>query len=329
MPFTSRDDRSLASAVLGDGRPLLLFSGVCLLLSGGFALFQAATGHFLPHDVAFLGMQPDELCAINECRIVHFMIHDRISFGGSLLAVSALYLWLTEFPLRARQAWSWWVLTVSGLLGFGSFLAYLGYGYLDTWHGIATLCLLPCFVMGLARSYPTLTEPRGAGSLLTTHLPLGTITAYNLGRMCLLGTSIGLVSAGLTIMTVGVTTVFVPTDLEFMGLSRAEVAAVNPHLIPLIAHDRAGFGGGVATTGITLLLCIWCAVPSRSLWQVLALAGIAGFGTAIFVHPVIGYTDTFHLAPAVLGAVVYALGLALTFRTACGAASEVCQPATA
>jgi hypothetical protein len=288
------------------------------LLSGGFALFQAATGHFLPHDVAFLGMQPDELCAINECRIVHFMIHDRISFGGSLLAVAALYLWLAEFPLRARQAWAWWVLAVSGLLGFGSFLAYLGYGYLDTWHGIATLCLLPCFVVGLIRSYPTLVEPRGAGSLLITNLPLGTLSRYNLGRLCLLGTSVGLVSAGLTIMTVGVTTVFVPTDLEFMGLSRAEVAAVNPHLIPLIAHDRAGFGGGVATTGITLLLCVWCGMPSRSLWQVLALAGIAGFGTAIFVHPVIGYTDAFHLAPAVFGALTFALGLALTHRIACG-----------
>lgn len=329
MTPTLRDDRSLASALLSDGRPLLLFSGVCLLLSGGFALFQAATGHFLPHDIAFLGMQPDELCAINECRIVHFMIHDRISFGGALVAVSLLYLWLAEFPLRARQAWAWWVLVVSGLLGFGSFLAYLGYGYLDTWHGIATLVLLPCFVAGLARSYPTLAEPRGIGSLLASPSSLTALSSYNLGRLCLLGTSVGLVSAGLTIMTVGITTVFVPTDLEFMGMSREEVAAVNPNLIPLIAHDRAGFGGGVATTGITLLLCVWCGMPSRSLWQVLALAGAAGFGTAIFIHPVIGYTDAFHLLPAVMGALAYALGLALTYRTACQASASVTSPASA
>ena len=36
--------------------------------------------------------------------------------------------------------------------GFVSFLAYLGYGYLDTWHGLATLVLLPCFVLGLVRA---------------------------------------------------------------------------------------------------------------------------------------------------------------------------------
>jgi hypothetical protein len=33
--------------------------------------------------------------------------------------------------------------------GFGSFLAYLGYGYLDTWHGLGTVLLLPVFVVGL------------------------------------------------------------------------------------------------------------------------------------------------------------------------------------
>lgn len=321
MTHNSADDRSLADALLGDGRPLLLFSGVCLLLSGGFALFQSATGHFLPHDIAFLGMMPEELCAINECRIVHFMIHDRVSFGGTLLTIGALYMWLAEFPLRAGQAWAWWVLAVSGLLGFGSFLAYLGYGYLDTWHGVATLVLLPCFAMGLARSYGTLAEPRGIRSLLATSTPLAEWSRFNLGRLCLLGTAVGLIGAGTTIMTVGITTVFVPTDLEFMGLSRDQIAAVNPNLIPLIAHDRAGFGGGVATTGITLLLAVWCGMPSRSLWQTLCLVGAAGWGTAILVHPAVGYTDAFHLAPAMLGAVFYTLGITLTRKQGQGVGS--------
>ena len=30
------------------------------------------------------------------------MIHDRASFGGVVLAVGLFYLWLVEFPLRAR-----------------------------------------------------------------------------------------------------------------------------------------------------------------------------------------------------------------------------------
>ena len=37
--------------VLGDGRPLLLALAGGLLLAGGFALFLAASGEFLPHDI--------------------------------------------------------------------------------------------------------------------------------------------------------------------------------------------------------------------------------------------------------------------------------------
>src|SRR6185369_3988763 len=123
--------------------------GLCLALSGAFALFQSATGHFLPHDIEFLEMSAKDLCGISECRIVHFMFHDRVSFGGALIAIAVLYLWLAEFPLKAKQAWTWWTLLLSGVVGFGSFLTYLGYGYLDTWHGAATLVLLPFFATGL------------------------------------------------------------------------------------------------------------------------------------------------------------------------------------
>jgi len=54
------------------------------------------------------------------------------------------------------------------------------------------------------------------------------------------------------------------------------------------------------------------APPSRGLWQALAAAGLAGFGAAIGVHLVVGYTDTLHLAPAVAGAALFAVGLGLT-----------------
>jgi len=313
-PDRTIDQRGLLAALVADGRPLLLFTGLSLLLAGAFALFLSATGHFLPHDIEFLGMLPEQLCEINECRIVHFMIHDRVSFGGALIAIGALYMWLAEFPLRARQPWAWWLFLVSGLLGFGSFLAYLGYGYLDTWHGAATLGLLPCFVVGLARSFRTLPANSSPRSLLQPAEGIRWRSRYGCGRLLLLAASLGLIGAGSTIMLVGMTTVFVPQDLDFMGMTYQQVEAVNPRLVPLIAHDRAGFGGGVACGGVILLFCVWCAPPSRSLWQVLFLAGFAGFSTAIGIHPAIGYTDTLHLAPAVLGAVIYSAGLALTWK---------------
>jgi hypothetical protein len=113
-------------------------------------------------------------------------------------------------------------------------------------------------------------------------------------------------------MTIGMTSVFVPEDLRFMGLRVADLHAINPRLVPLIAHDRAGFGGGIATTGLTVWLSVWCARPSRSLWQVLFLSGTAGFGAAIGVHFWIGYTDVVHLLPAFAGALLFLVGLMLS-----------------
>jgi hypothetical protein len=308
------DNRSFARALIGDGRPLLVLTGVCLVLSGLFALFQSATGHFLPHDTHYLGMTAEQLCTIHECRIVHFMLHDRVSFGGAIIAVGVLYLWLAEFPLRHGEAWSWWLFTVSGVLGFGSFLAYLGYGYLDAWHGIATLALLPCFVLGLARSYFLLPHSTGPNCLFHPAVPTRWDSAFGIGRGCLLAAAAGLIAGGLTIMIMGMTCVFVPQDLAYLGLDGDELRAVSPRLVPLIAHDRAGFGGGVCTCGVLMFFCVWCGTPSRSLWQALCVSGTTGFATAIGVHPLIGYTDPVHLAPAVTGAVVFCTGLGLTFK---------------
>ena len=175
MQTFAGDNRSLGEAILGDGRPLLLFTGLALVLSGGFAIFQAGTGHFLPHDGAFLGMDAETLCRFHDCRIVQFMIHDRVAFGGALVAVGALYMWLAEFPLRHRQAWAWWAYLFSSAAGFLSFLTYLGYSYLDTWHGVATLFLFPCYLLGLAQSYRTV-APASLRTVLARQLiPIGEI----------------------------------------------------------------------------------------------------------------------------------------------------------
>ncbi|HJZ92206.1 MAG TPA: hypothetical protein VKE40_15125, partial [Gemmataceae bacterium] len=115
-------------------------------------------------------------------------------------------------------------------------------------------------------------------------------------------------------LAVGMTAVFVPQDLAYLDVSVADLHALNPRLVPLIAHDRAGFGGALIAAGSAAALCVWCGRPSRSLWQALALAGLAGFGPAIGVHFAIGYTDPIHLTPAVAGAALFAVGLALTYR---------------
>jgi hypothetical protein len=280
-----------------------------LLFSGCFALFLSIRREFLPHDIAFLGMTPDQLCAIAECRVVAFMFHDRVAFGGVLVAIAILYLWLAAVPLAEGAAWAWWTIVVSGGIGFVSFLSYLGHGYLDTWHGVGSAALAPIFLAGLLRSRVLL---RNAPSTPVGLVLRGLRGRQKLGRLALLATGVGMVLAGATILTVGVTRVFVPQDLEFMGVSLADLDAANPRLVPLIAHDRAGFGGSILSAGLTVAACALFANPSRSLWQALAVAGAAGFGAAIGVHPAVGYTDWFHLTPAIAGSLLFVIGLALT-----------------
>ncbi len=127
-------------------------------------------------------------------------------------------------------------------------------------------------------------------------------------------------------MVVGMTSVFVPQDLGFMNLLSGDLHAVNPRLVSLIAHDRAGFGGAICTCGIVVLFCVWCGVPSRSLWQALCFSGLAGFSTAIGVHPAVGYNDFIHLAPALVGAFVFVVGLVLSFGPMFKGPPSVAQP---
>jgi hypothetical protein len=303
------------TALVGDGRPLLTLVALGLIVSGIFALFLSITGTFLPHDVAFLGMQPAALCDLHQCRIVHFIFHDRVSFGGTLIAIGTLYLWLVAFPLRLGEAWAWWTMLLSGAIGFLSFLTYLIYGYLDSWHAVASGALLPLFVGGIWKTHGLLPAERaGWRSLLRPGMSLALKTRAGFGRACLLFVGAGMLLAGLVIAILGSTVVFVPQDITYMAFTPAQLNAINPHLIPLIAHDRAGFGGGLASCGLSVLLIAWKSRPAPALWQALLVGGMAGFGCAIGVHYPMGYLSASHLAPAWIGATIYMVGIVCLFR---------------
>ena len=296
MTHPMGDDRGVVEALLGDGRFLLALTGVALGLSGGFAMFQSIGGHFLPHDVTALGYDAPALARATNPRLVHFMFHDRVAFGGTLLAIGAAYWWLAEFPLRAGAAWAWWTFCLSGVCGFASFLTYLGYGYLDSWHGVATLCLLPVFLCGLWRARP---------EVVALHDVWRAADGVRDGRVLLGLVALGLLCGGIIIMVVGMTSVFVPQDLAFVGLTRAQIAAASPRLVPVIAHDRAGFGGGLFAMGIVIALMTRHAALTRSFVEIVAIMGVLGFGATLGVHQAIGYTDLTHLAPAYLGCALF------------------------
>ena len=165
-------------------------------------------------------------------------------------------------------------------------------------------------------------QPGGADASWRSLLRPGARTDWwstaGVGRMCLLVAAVGLIGAEFTIQTIGVTRVFVPTDLTFMGLSREQLGAINPRLVPLIAHDCAGFGGGVATAGLLVLACVWCGRPSRSLWQALLLAGLAGLDDR---HRNPSDHRVYRCRASCTGrggAVLFFVGLVLSWSSMCG-----------
>jgi len=76
-------------------------------------------------------------------------------------------------------------------------------------------------------------------------------------------------------------------------------------LIPVISHDRAGFGGGLCSIGCLLLFMARWAELNRSLVEIVAVMGCAGFGAAISVHFAVGYLDFFHLFPGFVGLTIF------------------------
>src|SRR5262249_48977942 len=78
------------------------------------------------------------------------------------------------------------------------------------------------------------------------------------GQFLLIFHACGLLGAGLTISTIGVTNVFVPEDLAFMQTTAEALRSANPNLVPLVAHDRATFGGMLVSSGLVFLLtALW------------------------------------------------------------------------
>jgi hypothetical protein len=109
-----RDERGLLEAVLGDGRFLIALTGISLALSGGFAVLQSVAGQLLPQDSHAIGMDSAALMRAANPQLLGFMFHDRVAYGGCLLASGAGYLWLAAFPMQARQAWAWWFIPSRG-----------------------------------------------------------------------------------------------------------------------------------------------------------------------------------------------------------------------
>jgi len=282
--------------------------GLGMIFGGIVAWLIAESSVLLPYDEDYLGMARDEVGRINE-HLLHFMSHDRITLAGTMISIGILYYRLGKYGMKSGQHWARTAVLTSGAVGFPSFFLYLGYGFFDPLHAAAALILLPMFLLAMRRNPDQpLREPVNLRNSREWRLGLW-------GQLCFVALGVSLSVGGLVIAGVGVTDVFVPQDLAFMGVTPAELNAANPKLIPLIAHDRAGFGGALFSDAVMLLIVALWGIQQgqRWLWWTLLAGGSPAFIAGLSVHFSIGYRDFIHLLPAYFAAALYVAGLILLY----------------
>ncbi len=287
--------------------------GAGMVIGGILAWLVAAKRVVLPYDEAFVGLSREQLVAAN-AQLLSFMAHDRVTLAGTMLSIGILYVGLMRGAIRQRQGWAWSAIAASAAVGFPNFFLFLGFGYFDPLHALVSILLLPLFLVGLFWGHPR--SPVDYG---TPGLGLRNDRAWQLGtfgQLCFVLLGVGLAVGGVAIAVTGITQVFVPSDLVYLADARLSLQAISPQLVPLVAHDRAGFGGALFSNAIAVLLAaLWGFRPgSRWLWWTLLCAGLPGFGATIGIHYIVGYTDPLHIAPVWLAALLYVLGLAFTWR---------------
>lgn len=282
--------------------------GLSMMLGGIIAWMIAASSVLLPYDESFLGLARSQVAAING-NLLNFMSHDRITLAGTMLSIGILYYQLARHGLRHGLHWAKTAVWASCGVGFPSFFLYLGYGFFDPLHAAAAVILLPMFLLAM-RNNPD--RP----NRLPVNLHNSGVWRRGLwGQLCFIVVGISLCIGGIVIAYIGITDVFVPTDLGYLCTSSNALDLANPRLVPLIAHDRAGFGGALLSDAIGILIVALWGLQQGARWQwwTLLWSGAPGFIAGLSVHYAIGYTDFIHLLPAYFVLIVYIAGLILLY----------------
>jgi len=258
------------------------------------------------YDRDYLGLTRQGLDHIDH-NLVHFLQHDRLTMAGTMLSIGILYTGLAWGGIRRGWLWARDAYLVSGAVGFPTLFYFLSTGFVEPLHTAATAVLFPLFLLAVRRSPATprwSVRPDGSETLRRRALT---------GQLLMIVTGFGLLVGGIVVSIVGLSGVFVPTDLEFLGTDAARLQAANPHLLPFVAHDRAGFGGALISAAVAvILLSAWGWRSGESwVWWTLLLTAVAGFGPTLVIHFRIHYTDLSHLAPVYLGVVLTAIALTL------------------
>lgn len=290
------------------------FMGLGVFLAGIIALIIGLTQVLLPYDEAFLGMKSEEIIAFNH-HLFHFMSHDRICLAGVMISAGFMFMQLAYHGIRKGVHWARKAFVLAAAVGFLNLFYFVGFGYFDKLHFLYYVIIFPFFMYGFYRS-----RNITIGSSGTNLHNSSSWKKSQLGQSMFVVSGMCLLSAGIVISIIGMNGVFVPEDLMYFSLTPEQIAAFNEKLIPLIAHDRAGFGGALISEGFLLLtIALWgYKEGAKWIWWTLAIGGLPGFLTGVGTHFMIGYDNHFHLSPAYLLFLFYIVGLVYSYPYLCG-----------
>lgn len=287
------------SAILG------LAMSIGALLAAWFALNRV----ILPYDEAATGLSTAAIRAYNP-RLLDFMAHDRLTLAGTMMSLGILYVGVAWGGGRRGLLWAKEAVGFSAFAGFLTFFGFIAYGYFDQFHAFVAALLLPVAVqVVVGRDAPPAAMPLDLDNDLTWRR--GAV-----GQLFFVMEAAGLLLAGLVITFLGSGRVFVPSDLTFLGTDAATVRAFHANLVPLIAHDRATFGGMLIASGVAVgVTALWgFERGARWLFITLAVGGFPAYLATLAIHAHIGYTDHLHLSPVFVGVAFHLLGLLLSRR---------------
>jgi hypothetical protein len=235
-----------------------------------------------------------------------------------MVTIGVLYLQLSLFGVRRGRHWAAMAIFASAFSGFATFFLFLRFGYFDPFHAFVTAVLLQFLLLALHSDLP---QPAPFSPPNLRDDWRWRLSQW--GQLLFVIHGAALIAAGLIISAIGCTKVFVPEDLEFMGTTAEALHAANPRLVPLVAHDRATFGGMLLASGLLLLLSsLWGFRQGACwLWWAFLTSSLPAYGAAIGVHLAVGYTNAMHLAPAFAGLALFSVALALSYPYLCAGES--------
>ncbi len=286
----------------------LLF-GLSILAGGMIALYFAFTSIILPYDESFIGLTKAELSLINPL-ILSFMSHDRMALAGTMISGGILYIQLARHGIKYSLHWAKVAFHSAAITGFLGIFLFIGFGYFDWLHGLYWLILLPIYYFSFKEGKRVTGSPCSHHGTNDRRWQLGLY-----GQLLFIILGFSNITGGIIISTIGVSNVFVSTDVSYLCMTPEMLDSISTNLIPVIAHDRAGFGSSLVSVGLlVLMLSLWgFRKGERWVWNTLAIGALPAFIAGLGTHMYIGYTAFIHLLPLYFLCVLYVSGLILSY----------------